>query len=285
MRNDLIDSYDIDVSIDFVEFTQIHGYECLQPQYMLNTLSFISRIIRETKTDKRDILKIYDLNIWLIIFVMFIFCSFLNTLITKSSSKREKFSLSFEKFSNSLLIYFKPFLNTGSGHKPFNLIYLLWIVSIYPLVEIFKNELLAELVSEQDFRINTLNDVIKSGNSAYFHWTNIEILRQISNDSNNRDNELSIFANLMKDRANSFDQMFELPATLTAEEFNQKLKFFTIFASEESIAIIYEVLNRFFDEHIASSAYLPNMVTTLCFRPNFEHKILAQNSGTKLVSI
>jgi len=71
--------------------------------------------------------------------------------------------------------------------------------------------------------------------------------------------------------------MFELTATLESDIYEQRSKYFTIFANEENIVIIHKILERYFAGHIASSRFLPNLITPFCFRPNFEFKDLAQN--------
>jgi len=69
-----------------------------------------------------------------------------------------------ENRDNSLFyyiwIYFKPLIGIAESFSYHNYIYILWVLSVFTLTEIFKNEILAKLISVPDLYADNIDDLL-----------------------------------------------------------------------------------------------------------------------------
>jgi hypothetical protein len=110
-----------------------------------------------------EILKGFSSQIWILIIISFLICLSTHLLIQKLKIK----NFSITEVFLGIYICLQPFINCGDCRKPFNLIYLFWLISIFPLVELFKNDLSANLIAMKKTKIETIKELIESNNKVF----------------------------------------------------------------------------------------------------------------------
>lgn len=275
MSNNWIDSYDINTAINYVLYAKDLGINCTRPEFLMNYLSFITKVREQSRSDKMDIWKVFNAKIWTFILVFYLFCVLFNTII----SRNNKFS-KLEKLLTFLFIYFQTLLNGGDCRKPFNFVYLFWIISIFPLIEVFKNDILVNLITKNEIRIDAVEELLSlKFDHIFFHSSTLELWDKIFPvDSQN---ELSISFNKMKHLGQSFSYMmqtwmFQLQS-LPDHQIMNRVEKIAISTHQHNIRVTHQVMSRFTSVHIASDQYLLTSITPFCYKPNFSHQNFAQN--------
>jgi hypothetical protein len=171
-------------------------------------------------------------------------------------------------------------LNGGECRKPFNFVYLFWIISIFPLIEVFKNDILVNLITKKETRIDTVGELLSSKfDHIFFHSSTLDLWEKIFPvDSQN---ELSTSFNKMRHLGKSFsymtqDWMLGLQ-DLSSHQIMKRAEKIAISSNEHSIIVMNQVMSRFTSVHVASDQYLLTLITPFCYKPNFEHQKLALN--------
>jgi hypothetical protein len=171
-------------------------------------------------------------------------------------------------------------LNGGDCRKPFNFVYLFWIISIFPLIEVFKNDILVNLVTKKETRIDTVEELLNlKFDHIFFHSSTLDLWDKIFPvDSQN---ELSISFNKMRYLGKSFSYMMQNwmlgLQDLPSHQIMKRAEKIAISTHEHNIRVTHQVMSRFTSVHMASDQYLLTLITPFCYKPNFSHQNLAQN--------
>jgi hypothetical protein len=270
LQKNYIDSYD-NHPFNYA-FSIEDGMNCDQPLYMLNHFSFAGKIRREKYAQRMDIIKGYSGKIWILILISLLCYVFTSLIIQKFETNK----LSVKKTLSTISAYLQPFINCGECRKPFTLIYLFWLISIFPLVEIFKNDLLANLVALNETKIQTIQQLIASNNTPYnsygiqFMLLNFE--SYFTDPEFSLKDELRILNMTSKRHSSIFEDRLKHENELTPELLSKFFDSATFIEDENGIETANEMLKRFFNSYIADEKYFPFMVTSICYRPNFPHK-------------
>lgn len=263
-------------SVDFSPFrydqqTTDKNYECINVKtiFMENELVFISPVIKQSKSHSLNILKTYGTHIW-----MLILATLLLLIIFNAFFEYNLILPPLKKLVSSAWVYFQPLISRGSGREPFNVFYLLWLISVLPLVEIFKNDLLANLVLQPEIYINDISDLLQDGQQTFAHSSKIKFWTQGLAQLN--DSHLKEKLKLLSNKTNSFDKILNDVSSLDEnEEHVQKLLKYSIISEENVINEIKPLLNVFSRWHVGENMFLPQLFSPFCYRRKFPYAHLA----------
>jgi len=271
MKRDYIDSIDRHPITYNYEVSSL-GINCDPPLYLLNKLTFAGKIRKEKYSQNVDVMKGFSSEVWFLILISLLIYIFLNCLTEKFRNK----TLLISKIFSSFYTYLLPFINCGDNRKPFTIIYLFWLISLFPLVEIFKNDLLANLVALNETKIETIQQLIDSNNRG-FSYNERVITKLIENPNEDLKEGLEI----LETRTKTFRQLLTNTDLIeTSKSPEQIAKFFdsvTLIDDELNIQVSYEIIRRFYKSYIATEKYVPVLISPICYRPKFQHKDITQN--------
>jgi len=162
IKKGMIDSIDVHPAVYNKGQYRI-SMECDPPQYIHNQLVTVGKVIRDHFAQRTDILKAFSPQIWILVIISFFIYTFLNILIGRIKTRK----LSMADTFSQIFTFAQPLINCGDCRKSFTLIYLIWLISIFPLVEIFKNDLFANLIALNETKIETIEALIQSNNDVY----------------------------------------------------------------------------------------------------------------------
>jgi len=80
-------------------------------------------------------------------------------------------------------------IKIGERLKYQNYIYILWVLSIIPLIEIFNNEILAKLVAVQDLYADNINDLLDDKWDVYTSEVDLKRWKNIIQDDKDMHNK------------------------------------------------------------------------------------------------
>lgn len=274
MKNNLIDSYDINTAINYILYAEKQRVHCLKPEYLMNYFTFLTKVKEHSQKDTMDIWKVFDTKTWSTIALFYIFCILFNTIIKRHVKKTNILKNLF----TSIYIYYQPLINGGECRKPFNFIYLFWIISVFPLIEIFKNDMYVKLIQFKETRIDTVDELLNLNYTIFIHSSTLEFWNEIF--PIDYQNELTISLNRLRSQAMTFGDMMGdwmvrlkgLPDHQIMQEFSK----IAISTHEHNIRVTEEVMKRFSKAHIGSDQYLLTLITPFCYKPNFGYEKLAQ---------
>jgi hypothetical protein len=264
MTKGLIDSRD-EVPFDFDLLVHNYGYHCTEPLYLENQLLMVSPVIKESAPTVMSIRRAYDEYEWIAILSTILFLIIFNTIITKNMNKENIIN----RLCLSLWSYYQPLIGKGEPRKPMNFVYLFWLIGVIPLVEIFKNDLLANLVSIPDVYTNNIDDLLDYNRKTFMHRDDIYNFRGLKIVQDTKLQEK------LRRLAEKSDEI-EMDSVLKLRDSPKYLKHFSFIEDEYSIKWIHgffvKIGGRF---HIGNEKYLPKLISALCFGPNFTNTHLA----------
>ena len=129
---------------------------CTKPLYLSNLLMFISVNVNKPLPPIVDIWKGLETKIWFIIITAFLILYFTHKISHKLTQNNRKHHSLLE----FIWIYFKPLLGIGEHLDHHNYMYILWLISLIPLVEVIRNELLSNLVTRPVDNADTIDDLL-----------------------------------------------------------------------------------------------------------------------------
>jgi hypothetical protein len=102
----------------------------------------------------------YDTTVWTTLFAILFWLVLISSIILTSKSNNNLiwhfFFLSWK--------FFQTLLKKGSSLKPKIRIYCIFLLTIIPIISVFENILTANLVTNQEIEINSIEDVLNSAN-------------------------------------------------------------------------------------------------------------------------
>lgn len=145
---------------DYPNLIKLNNVQCTKPYYYFYQLALLSSGTPQSH-NALLIWKIYSRSIWYLILSTITILSILSMIL--NYNKNTNF---FKQLFHSIWSYALPLIQKGEPRKPFNFIYLFWLFSVIPIVEIFKNDLLANLVTTSNKYDNNLMDLLKKDRSV-----------------------------------------------------------------------------------------------------------------------
>ncbi len=266
VKKSQIDCYDC-TPCDYNYMINEEKVVCSRPLFITYQFSMMSAIIKKSGHSSKGFLTIFEMEVWITLIAFLLFLSIFTTYLTKIQTKNlnQKKEI-WERFLSSLWTYFICILGKGNRYEPHVITYLLWIISIIPLVEIYRNSLLANLVSNTDVLVDDIDDLI-TANRKIFSLNEID-LKSMKNQSR--------VESLLKEKwIEIFEKIeyFYIGSTLqyldSLEEVNERSKFSTYIDNNIRSEIITRILSRYFRVHIGEQLYFPKLSSFTCFRPDF----------------
>ncbi len=128
---------------------------CSKHMYLSDQMAILSAVRKMNDNSFDHIWSCYDWSVW----IAFILITLLSIIITMRSREMRNQS-GIQSFLSSLWIHFEPLLGEGNVIKHKSLLYLCYLLALFPLIIIFENELLAKLVSNQKLRFNSVEEIL-----------------------------------------------------------------------------------------------------------------------------
>jgi hypothetical protein len=131
---------------------------CTKPLYFYNQMTMWTPIYKRNNYSLDKIWNSYDSSVWVTFLALIAFVSIISSQFSPNQTRYQ--------IINSILAsfwqHFLPLLRKGNSasRKSKNYIYCLYLFTFIPLIIVFENEFLAHLVSNQDVKLNTIDDFI-----------------------------------------------------------------------------------------------------------------------------
>lgn len=244
---------------DYSKAMELNNVECTKPYYYFYQFVLLSS---GTPQSHNSLLvwKIYTRSVWYLILSTITILSILSMILNYSKN------INFIKQSfDSIWCYALPLIQKGDSKKPFHLIYLFWLFSAIPIVEIFKNDLLANLVTTSNNYDNSLMDLVKKGRSVGTLSGNYHLFFHKESS-----HEILFRDSIMKLKNKFILLDLELIKNLMEDPSDVKglVKRLTLVDYEYRINWIYETFKGQMNVKIGDEKYWPRIASIACFRFN-----------------
>jgi hypothetical protein len=101
-----------------------------------------------------EIWKAFDVTVWILICFDFIFIIIADKILSKNKTYYSK------SIYNIFWVYFKPLIGIAEHLRYYSFFYILWLISVSSLTEIFRNDLCANLIAVPNRDIDNLDDFL-----------------------------------------------------------------------------------------------------------------------------
>ncbi len=175
---------------------------------------------------------------------------------------------------NIFWIYFKPLIGIAEHLRYYSFVYILWLISVRPLTEVFRNDLCANLIAVPNRDIDNLDDLLVDNLEVYTDGPKLHIWKQeefkellLNNDNLKKFSQLtkktkaldSLMENgVWKQLLDDPNLMIDLVKKSALVEDDQSVEYFKTF------------LQRFISLHSGKESYIPKLITPLCYGPQFK---------------
>ena len=252
------------------------GYNCSKPLYVTNLLKILSINSYKPLPPIYNIWKGLDTSVWYTILGVFIILFIVYKITNKVYDN---------KFPDTLMgfiwIFFKPMLGILEQPIYVNHLYLLWLISLIPVVEIIKNELLANLLTRRLLYSHTIEDLmddrleVYTSNRNHREWTDPRFIDSLQNNSFKMSFKNLITSSNFKrwDTLEAFSHFVD--TTKSPQIFHKSLQNVVIIQDQTWVDILIMFGTRFASIHTGQS-YLPVLMTPLCYGPHFQFTNISQ---------
>jgi hypothetical protein len=172
--------------------------KCTRPLYLSNQISIISTVDLYHDYEPTKCLKVYNWKVWLVL-EMIIFFLIAFTLIIRKVSLRK----AFWSFVN-------PLFHQNVSTRAINCFtYTTYLLALIPFIEIIRNELLINLVTIREFKVDTIDDLLNPKIRVYMfddkdYW--LKEIEMLDEEGELKDKLKSLFH---KTKHYSLQQWFE----------------------------------------------------------------------------
>jgi hypothetical protein len=268
VRSGKIDSIDrVPQHYDYETQNIYLRFNCSKPLFISNQISILSANVRKDIRPTMQIWKCFPINVWILICFAFIFIIIADKILSKNKNHYLK------SIYNIFWVYFKPLIGIGEHLRYYSFFYILWLISVRPLTEIFRNDLLANLIAVPDRDIDNIDDLFVNDLDVYTDRPKLE-----------RWTDSGIFMTLLKnnDYQKKFEQLFKKTKSLDILQKNweelfdetDKMKKLVmksvLIEDDQSIEYFKIFLERFISLHSGKESYIPKLITPLCYGPKFK---------------
>ncbi len=270
VRSGIVDSIDrVPQHYDYETQNIYLSFNCSKPLFISNQISILSANLRKEIRPTMQIWKSFPINVWILICFAFIFLMTADKILSKNKNHYSK------SIYNIFWVYFKPLIGIGEHLRHNNLIYILWVISIRPLTEIFRNDLLANLIAVPDRNIDNIDDLLVNHLDVY---TDGPKLGRWTGSSE------GIFMKLLEnnDYLKKFEQLFNKTKSFNVLQENweelidetDKMKKLVmksaLIEDDQSVEYFKTFLQKFISLHSGKESYIPKLITPLCYGPQFK---------------
>ena len=245
---------------------------CSKPLYISNQMVILSPDIPQQKYPVDHILNTFDIKIWSLIIMSLIFIMFIN----RFSFKLKSVNIRLQNIWQLFWIHFWPMIG-----KPHNLgfrcyLYLLWIIALFPLTEIVKNDLLANLLNQELIPLETIDDILELYDKKIVTRIYTDSFKVTDYNHYIKTNtiEKSEFTDKLLKMSKLFikineDIMDLVPFLDDPEQMVKIISSSVLIEDEEWVDIVLPFLKRIVSGH-RGEAYIPFLITPFCYGYNFQ---------------
>ena len=268
--------------------TGARGFNCTKPLYMSYALMMLSKKVPKPLPPVIDIWKSLSIKSWSLIITSFIVFIFLNKIANSLNGNSRKLKSIF----SYIWIYSKPILGIGEDLGVHNWFYILWLLLLFPLIEIVRNDLFGNLIHRDVIFANTIEDLLDGRLTLYTDhykqgdWINSHFYSSFENNTFKHNFiELTKRVKIYDDfKTNSPEELFILLEELIPkfvailkkpQELQELFDGIAIVQDETWMDILTTIAPRFAPIHKGQS-YLPLLITPLCYNHNFKFGEMAE---------
>lgn len=233
---------------------------CTRPLYNFYQLAMIGAGIKQPYHDSLSIAKVYDQYVCYLILSSVIILSVLSVIISFNNN-----SSIIKQILESFWSYSLPLIQKGHNKKPFIIMYLFWLISMIPLIEILKNNLLANLVHTPTQYKNNLFDILKpesfittlSRNYQLFVQREVHQERLFKNEFIQLKNRLFLLTFIETSGLN-----------YQPDKRSKLISNFVLIDNENKVKYIHNVIKDRLDLKVANEKYWPKQISVICLKLN-----------------
>jgi len=258
------------------------GFNCAKPLFISNQLSILSPVLKGDRAATLDIWKVFDTKVWICILFALLIIVITDKILSLAKNGNRN------NWFNVFWIYFKPLIGIVEPINYKNYLYILWVLTIIHLTEVFKNGILVKLIAVPDLYVNNIDDLLDDRWDVYtprvdlVYWTNFG--RQ---NSTIDDLMLHKYRKLF-DKTIAVDLSTNMPFIKLIDEpklFIEKLKRSAFFEDDQALKLYGIFLKKFIKLHLAEESYVPKLITPICYAPNFKFSKEAEKMYVFIVYI
>ncbi len=265
-----IDTYEYNELMDYYSQTNNSKLKCSQPLYISYELSMISAIVKQSQTSFYYLTQTYETSVWISLITTIIFLSlFSKIFLNKSKDKKNT-------FWSSIWTNIHWMLRQSTPKQNLNITQLFFLISLIPFTEIIRNNLFSYLISVPEKSAENIDDLI---NGYYVPHLIDEALKDALREEINRETDIVFKQKIIE--LNRTVTKFSLDGVLKLLEDQQNLeilsKRLTLLKSEIAMPYVKGFLDRLFRIKTGRELYFQNLITPICFRPDFLYLNVANN--------
>ncbi len=215
-----------------------------------------------------EIWKAFDIIVWIYICFAFIFIIIADKVLSKNKNHYSK------SIYNIFWVYFKPLIGIGEHLRYYSFFYILWLISVRPLTEIFRNDLCANLIAVPNRDIDNLDDLLVDNLNVYTDGAKLHYWRQDDYKKflQNNDN-LKKFSQLVE-KTKPLDSLIENGVWKQLLDdphlMINLVKNSAVVEDDQSVEYFKTFLKRFISLYSGKESYIPKLITPLCYGPQFQ---------------
>jgi hypothetical protein len=230
----------------------------------------ISAIVKQSQTSFYYLTQTYETSVWISLIATIIFLSlFSKIFLNKSKDKKNTFWSSIWTNTHWMLRQSTPKQNL-------NITQLFFIISLVPFTEIIGNNLFSYLISVPEKSAENIDDLI---NGYYVPYLIDDALKNALQEQINEETDIVFKQKIIE--LNRTVSRFSLNNVLKLLKDKQKLeklsKKLTVLKSEIAMPYVKGFLDRIIRVKTGRELYFQNLITPICFRPDFLYINVANN--------
>jgi hypothetical protein len=269
----------VEYNIDTHEYNELMDYQymaidsklkCSQPLYISYELSMISAILKQSQTSFYYLTQTYETSVWISLITTIIFLSLFSKIFS-IVRKDKNYS-----FWSSIWTNIHWMLRQSTPKRKLNITQLFFMISLIPFTEIICNNLFSCLISVPEKSAENIDDLINGYYTPYFI------------DGNLRD---AFIDHIVTENKTEFKQkIIDLNQTVSKFQLNEVLSLLSdqnrlqqlsqkvaILKSESSMPYVKGFFDRIFRVKSGREMYFQNLITPICFKPDFLYITVANN--------
>ncbi|KAJ6221574.1 hypothetical protein RDWZM_000119 [Blomia tropicalis] len=243
---------------------------CATPLFMINQLQILSAKI-EIQRLVSDIFHVFSINIWLIILLFYLICIVLEYVdkVWLFSNKQNRMN----QLWSIVINYFNVLLAKESQNNTYKRsLYIFWVLGCIPLVEIFRNDMIAKIANSEYRTINTIEQLLDTNMKMLATAGDITIWRHTK--TLDFDGKVNVRNKQLFNRTEKmlFNDPKWLEVLNSPRQLIKMMRTHAILEDESAILFFARILEKFMPIHLSQEAYFPQFISPICHYDKFPYK-------------